>query len=577
MTDPEAVIDVWIHETGQQLQAMAADGNWQVDFSGLFDLVLGTCGRSQIYVGVNATAVDWCAPKPWLIAFPENEAVEGWEWPEGATVTLSIDNAPAGFERSGIAEVTTWGDPRTYVRFDFWEEYNLQVGDVVTLTDGTITRTHTVQNLSVADVNADSDTLSGMADPGVVVTMWPHGYDQIATLQTTAGEDGAWTGEFASVGFNLVPGIGGRSEVGDEFGNWTAVDWGVYMDGWQQINDSGFGDAQKIAVPVLEVFQGHLYASAGRGINGAEVWRLGNDGQWSQVSEPGFGNDLPYSMIIDLEVFKGWLYAGVGWAGEDWIDPAGQMWRSHDGTNWEPVTTNGFGNDETIGITNFIVYKGMLYAGTGGTDDTSAQIWRSSTGDSDAWEQVAPNGFSFTGNVTGFAAYKDVLYAAVEPSGGVGAPMQVWRSTNGSDWVIVTSDGFGVERNESTGGFAQFDGSLYLGVQNEDTGAQLWRTADGMYWEQVIDNGFGDLNNIKIEALLVYGDAFYAATKNITMGMQLWRSVDGTNWEQVAANGFGDSGNFATLWNSAIAQYQGSLVIGTWNYSEGGEVWLYTP
>ena len=33
-------------------------------------------------------------PVPWLIAFPENDAVEGWEWPEGATVYLTINNAP---------------------------------------------------------------------------------------------------------------------------------------------------------------------------------------------------------------------------------------------------------------------------------------------------------------------------------------------------------------------------------------------------------------------------------------------------------------------------------------------------
>jgi len=41
-------------------------------------------------------------PNPWLIAFLENEAVEAWEWPEGATVYLSIANAP-DFIRSGTA------------------------------------------------------------------------------------------------------------------------------------------------------------------------------------------------------------------------------------------------------------------------------------------------------------------------------------------------------------------------------------------------------------------------------------------------------------------------------------------
>jgi hypothetical protein len=563
---------VWSHETGQQLETTVVDGHWQVDFAGVFDLVQGTCGRSQILVGENATAVDWCAPKPWLIAFPENEAVEAWEWPAGETVTLTIDNAPSDFMRTGTAEVTTWGDPRTYVRFDFADAYNLQVGDVVTLTDGTRTRTHTVKNLSVIDVNAGTDTVSGTANTGAVVTLWPHGHDQIATIQTTAGDDGTWYGDFASIGFNLVPGIGGRSEVGDEAGNWTAVDWNVPMLGWQQINDSGFGDLQNVSVTALEVFRGQLFAGASNWDTGGQVWRLGGDGQWSEVNENGFGSGSANPAIIDLAVFQGQLYAGTGWNNE----APGQIWRSPDGTNWQPVTTNGFGNDENIAITNFVVYKGMLYAGTGSING-SAQIWRSLTGNSGSWTQVASDGFAFTGNVTGFAVYKGVLYAAIEPPSGVGAPVQVWRSINGSDWTTVTADGFGDPNNTSTGGFAVFGSYLYLGTKNESTGGQIWRTLDGIHWDKVVGDGFGDINNVKVESLLAYDDLLYAVTFNLPMGLQIWRSADGINWEQVVTNGFGDSNNFSTLWNSATAEYQGQILIGTWNYAEGGELWMFTP
>ena len=570
---PGAVVDVWPHETGQQLQATAADGNWQVDFTRLFDLVPGTCGRSQILVGVNATAVDWCAPRPWLMAFPENDAVEGWEWPVGTTVTLTIDNAPEGFERSGVAEVTTWGDPRTFIRFDFADAYDLKIGDTVTLTgeDGA-TRTHVVQNLSVTDLSADADTVTGTANAGAIVTLWPHGHDQIATIQTTADDANAWSVDFATVGFNLVPGIGGRSEVGDEAGNWTAVDWNVPMDAWQQVNDSGFGNPQTAGVTALEVFHSQLFAGASNGNAGGEVWRLGQEGQWLQVSGDGFGSGSVNPAIIDLAIFQGKLYAGSGWNNE----APGQVWRSADGTNWQPVTTDGFGVGENIAVTNFVIYKGMLYAGTGSVSG-SAQIWRSSTGDSGSWTQVAPDEPGLVGNVTGFADYKGVLYTALEPASGAGEPMQVWRSTNGSDWTTITDFGFGESSNESTGGFAQFGGYLYLGTRNEATGAQLWRTLDGLNWEQVVGNGFGDLNNIKIESLLVYDDLLYAATYNSAMGLQLWRSADGLDWEQVTANGFGDSSNFSTLWNSAVTEFQGEMLIGTWNNAEGGELWMYTP
>ena len=92
------VVIVWPHETGQQIQVTAENGNWQVDFTDIFDIKPNDCGRSEIRDELGlSTAVDWCAPKPWLIAFPENDAVEGWEWPAGKTITLTIDNAPEDF------------------------------------------------------------------------------------------------------------------------------------------------------------------------------------------------------------------------------------------------------------------------------------------------------------------------------------------------------------------------------------------------------------------------------------------------------------------------------------------------
>jgi len=337
---------------------------------------------------------------------------------------------------------------------------------------------------------------------------------------------------------------------------------------WQQINPNGFGDSQTNGAISLEVFQNQLYTGTANG-SGGSVWSLGPDGQWQQVSEAGFGNGSAVPAIVDLGIFQGNLYAGMGWD-----DAPGQVWRSANGTNWQPVTTDGFGDSGNIAITNFAVFKGLLYAGTG-TSNGSAQIWRSMSGNSNTWTQVAPDGSGLSGNVTGFAVYKGVLYAAVESSSGV-EPAQIWRSTNGNDWSTMTGDGFGDPNNISTGGFAQFDGYLYLGTRNEVTGAQLWRTMDGLHWEMVIGNGFGDISNIKIESLLVHDDLLYAVTFN-WQGLQIWRSVDGNNWEQIISTGFGDSNNSSTLWNNATLEYQGHILIGTWNGVDGGELWMSTP
>ncbi|HKY53726.1 MAG TPA: hypothetical protein VJM08_05430 [Anaerolineales bacterium] len=341
-------------------------------------------------------------------------------------------------------------------------------------------------------------------------------------------------------------------------------------DGWQQVNINGFGDPQTNGVISLEVFQGRLYAGTANWNTGGHVWRWQKDGEWQQVSEAGFGSGSANPAIIDLVVFKGKLYAGMGWA-----ESPGQVWRSTDGTNWQPVTTDGFGDGANIAITNFALFRGMLYAGTG-TIGSDVQIWRSRSGDSDSWTQVFPDGPALIGNVTGFAVYKDALYAAIEPADGFGAPIQVWRSANGSDWVAVTLDGFGDGFNESTGGFGQFRGYLYLGTRNEATGSQIWRTADGAHWELVVSDGFGNINNIKVESLFVYNGLLHAGTFNPLTGVEIWRSANGTSWEQFSANGFGNSNNYATLWNNATVEYQGTILVGTWNDIDGGELWRFT-
>ncbi len=232
--DAGAVVWLWPHGFDQTatVQATAGDnGAWLADFTGLFDITFGTGGRSQIVdVNGNATAVGWSGPFPWLAAFPENEAVEGWEWPDGATVFLAIDDPATSvspdYTNNGTAAETTWGDPRTYLRIEFAGEYDLKVGDVVMLTDGTTSITHVVKNLSVTSANGAADFVAGTADAGAVVWVWPHGSDQTATRQVAADAGGHWMAGFAGV-FDLVEGTGGRSQVLDEAGNVTAVDWVV--------------------------------------------------------------------------------------------------------------------------------------------------------------------------------------------------------------------------------------------------------------------------------------------------------------------------------------------------------------
>lgn len=242
--DEGAVVSVWPHETGlPETVTVGADGSWSIDFTSTFDLAVGTEGRAQINdENGNATAVDWRVPKPWLIAFPENDAVEAWEFPAGDEVTLTIAGA-AGKEWKGTAEVTTWGDPRTYYRFDFASDYDLKIGDTVTLTSTNVPSSisHIVQSLAVTGMDSAANTISGMADAGVQVDVWVHGQDEFA-VHPLADINGYWTADFDDTSFDLKDGMCGRANTADANGLNTAVDWCLpYLDFRDDFNGS-FGD-----------------------------------------------------------------------------------------------------------------------------------------------------------------------------------------------------------------------------------------------------------------------------------------------------------------------------------------------
>ena len=93
---------------------------------------------------------------------------------------------------------------------------------------------------------------------------------------------------------------------------------------------------------------------------GGEVWRsnTGDSGSWVQVNTDGFG-DAGNLIVTALAAFKGHLYAstyhrrGAG----------AQIWRCQvcDGSGWEKVVDNGFGNPDTRGMSALEVFNEHLY------------------------------------------------------------------------------------------------------------------------------------------------------------------------------------------------------------------------
>jgi hypothetical protein len=165
---------------------------------------------------------------------------------------------------------------------------------------------------------------------------------------------------------------------------------------------------------------------------------LETNGSWVAVSEPGFSSSyaIKNRALPDMIVFSGNLYSGTAWGGF-----TGQIWRSPNGSTWNLVVNDGFGNANNVGLAPFGTFKGFIYASTifdsNGTN--GLEIWRSPTGDPGGWQKVVTGGKGNTYNyiATSFTEFSDYFYAAIE---NMHDGLEIWRTDDGSTWTTV-SDG----------------------------------------------------------------------------------------------------------------------------------------
>jgi hypothetical protein len=150
---------------------------------------------------------------------------------------------------------------------------------------------------------------------------------------------------------------------------------------------------------------------------------------------------------------------------------------------------------------------------------------------------------------------------------------RIWRTSNGTTWDQVNTDGFGDANNTETITLAIYKGQLYAGTINKVTGGQIWRTSNGTTWNVIMTNGFGDPNKSDINGLYVFENRLFATAANDVTGTEVWATSNGNQWTQVNIDGWGDSNNGFSLRGNAGANFKNNLVISVTNGANGGEVW----
>jgi len=93
-------------------------------------------------------------------------------------------------------------------------------------------------------------------------------------------------------------------------------------------------------------------------------------------------------------------------------------------------------------------------------------------------------------------------------------------------------------------------------------------------WGQINTDGFGNTNNFSAFSMAVYNNHLYVGTWNNSNGCQVWRR-DGSStgdWTQVNTTGFGSSNNRGA---HCMVVYNNRLYVGTANNADGLEIWAY--
>jgi hypothetical protein len=343
---------------------------------------------------------------------------------------------------------------------------------------------------------------------------------------------------------------------------------------WVQMNDDGFFGYPPTDTPTeLFVFGSNLYAYDDHGLyqmqlspclewsqltvpippgswvfrpvenvlylngGGGQLWTIGlgqafSSSNWKLVT---FNGPPIGASVVPMTLFNGWLYAAVYQAGLDTFD----IWRSQDNglqsMTWTKVVSNGFGDPENHALGFITVYKGKLLAATTATRSSSfgdpggfgagIEVWESASGDSGSWTQVNEDGFgteitqvgagaSFRTNqdVGGFAVYNGQLYVGTKSH--YGAEVWCYDGSGPGGWTEITPPWAGPSPTMSLPGrnmaMVAFQSDLYL-AEGYSTG-NLARY-DGTEWTVVVPgpNPF-DPTNGGLGSMAALGGNLYVAT-----------------------------------------------------------------
>ncbi|MGB5556261.1 MAG: kelch repeat-containing protein [Flavobacteriaceae bacterium] len=150
---------------------------------------------------------------------------------------------------------------------------------------------------------------------------------------------------------------------------------------------------------------------------------------------------------------------------------------------------------------------------------------------------------------------------------------EVWRSHNGKDWKLITSNLFDERTNHS---LLVFNNKMWLigGINNAgEILSDIWNTTDGIHWKQV--KSLNPLSDIGQNSSVVFKNKIYVFKGNGGNNQEVWSTSDGSTWRLETDNAFPVRSHYKTVvFNGFIYVFGGWIRGGTltnevWASSDG--------
>lgn len=233
------------------------------------------------------------------------------------------------------------------------------------------------------------------------------------------------------------------------------------------------GSLSIMGIEDMAAFNGQIYVAAGRIAKYAEIWRTSNSTSvphgWQPVVGPSpalhsaaFGvsaTKYPLAGMESLEVFNGYLYAGLGLDDNNGI----QLWRTTNGKNWgkfkevyypPPWVAAPPGHAHALKA-----FQGYLYVG-----EYHGQGLYRTDGSPKSWDYI-PNAIP-SGDVFRMEEHDGKLYIGVSLMWLSGASPLVHFSPNGTTWTAVPGSPVRNPATDMITAMVSYGGRLYVGIDN---------------------------------------------------------------------------------------------------------------